>query len=92
MQNVAMRRVMSTGTVSEPIRRTCHEEAIAVNLGSCEPGRLLRGLSWMNMSSDDVMTECPAGETFLSACPSLSGLKLAYLTRFPTRAGLLSRD
>jgi hypothetical protein len=30
----------------------------------------------MNMSSDDVMTECPAGETFLSACPSLSGLKL----------------
>jgi hypothetical protein len=46
----------------------------------------------MNMSSDDVMTECPAGETFLSACPWLSGLKLAYLTRFPTRAGLLSRD
>jgi hypothetical protein len=51
----------------------------------------------MNMSSDDVMTECPAGETFLSACPSLSGLKLAYLTRFPSYksrapfAGLIRR-
>ena len=29
-----------------------------MNLGSCEAGRLLRGLSWMNMSSDDEMTDC----------------------------------
>ena len=55
--------------VLEPITRTCHEEPIAVNLGSCEAGRLLRGLSWMNMSSDDEMTDWAQLRDFLVRIP-----------------------